>query len=272
LYGKLSKYSFYQSKIHYLGHVISNEGIAMDPTKVEAIMEWHVPTNVTEVRSFMGLAGYYRQFIEGFSKVANPITELQKKNRKFVWTEKCAEAFWRLKELLTKTPILKVSDMDVDFLVCTDTSKEGLGGVLMQYGQVIAYISRKLRRHEENYEMHDLELLAIIYALKVWRHYLVGKKIELKTNHCGIQHIFTQSDLNARQRSWSELLSEYDFEITYIKETMNRVTYTLRRRPGIFSVLPLRTNLREKILTLQRDDDGYQEVEGFIGDNTMMVP
>jgi hypothetical protein len=174
LYGKLSKFSFYQSNIHYLGHAISSEGIVMDPTKVEAIMEWPAPKNVLEVRSFMGLARYYRQFIKRFLKIANPITELQKKNKKFVRTEKCAEAFRRLKELLTTTPILKVPDMDVDFLVCTDASKEGLGGVLMQDRRVIAYISRKLRRHEENYATHDLELLSIVYALKVWRHYLVG--------------------------------------------------------------------------------------------------
>ena len=102
---------------------------------------------------FLGLAGYYRRFIEGYSKIANPITELQKKNKKFVWMEKCAEAFRRLKELLTTVPILKVPDMDAYFLVCTDASKEGLGGVLMQDRRVIAYISRKLRRHEENYAM-----------------------------------------------------------------------------------------------------------------------
>jgi hypothetical protein len=99
---------------------------------------------------------------------------LQKKKKKFVWTKKCVEAFRRLKELLTMTPILKVPDVDADFWVCTDASKEGLGGVLMQEGRVIAYISRKLRRHEEKYTTHDLELLAIIYALKVWRHYLIG--------------------------------------------------------------------------------------------------
>jgi hypothetical protein len=103
LYGKLSKCSFYQSRIHYLGNFISGEGITMDPTKVEDIMEWPEPKNVPKVRSFMGLARYYRQFIEGFSKIANPITELQKKNKKFVWTEKCAEAFQRLKELLKTT-------------------------------------------------------------------------------------------------------------------------------------------------------------------------
>jgi hypothetical protein len=115
----------------------------------------------------MGLAGYYQQFVEGFSKIENLITELQKKNKKFVWTEKCAEAFRRLKELLKIELILKVLHMDVDFLVCTDASKEGLGGFLMQYGREIAYISRRLRRHEENYAIHDLELLAIVYALRV---------------------------------------------------------------------------------------------------------
>jgi hypothetical protein len=169
----------------------------MDPTKVKAIMEWTMLTNVPKVRSFMGLEGYYRQFIEVFSKIENPIRELHKKNKKFVWTEKCMEAFQRLKELLMSTPILKVPDMDTDFLVCTDASKEGLGRVLMQDGRVITYISRKLRMHEENYVTHDLELLAIVYALIFWRHYLIGWKFNLKKDHCGLKHISTQSDLNA---------------------------------------------------------------------------
>jgi hypothetical protein len=124
--------------------------------------------------------------------------------------------------------------MEADFLVCTDASKEVLGGVLMQDGQVIAYISRKLRRHEENYVMQDLDLLAIIYSLKVWRHYLFGQKFELKTDHCGLQHIFMQSNLNTRQRCWSEFYREYNFEITYIKGIVNRVADALSQRPHIF--------------------------------------
>jgi hypothetical protein len=200
LYGKLSKCSFYQSRIHYLGHVTFGEGITLDSAKVEAIMEWPALMNFMAVCSFMGLAGYYRWFVKGFSKIANLITELQNKKKKLVWTEKCAEAFQRLKDLLTIASILKVPDMDTKFLVCTDASKEGLGRILMQDRRVIAYISRKPRRHEENYVTHDLELLAIVYALKVWRHYLIGQKFELKTDHCGLQHIFTQGDLNAQQR------------------------------------------------------------------------
>jgi hypothetical protein len=167
---------FYQSKIHYIGHVISSEGIVIDPTKFKAIMEWDAVTNVLKVNSFMGLVGYYRWFIEGFSSIENLIMELQKKNKNFVWTEKCVESFWRLKEMLTTTPILKVPDMDTNFLVCIDASKEGLGGVLMQEGRVISYISRRLRSHEHNYSMHDFELLAIVYALRVWRHYLIRWK------------------------------------------------------------------------------------------------
>jgi hypothetical protein len=110
------------------------ECIVVDPVKVEVIMEWPTPMNMQEVYIFIGLAGYYRFFVEGFSKITNPITELQKKNKKFIWSEKCVEAFQKLKKLLTTTPILKVSDMDKDLLACTDASKEGLGGVLMQEG------------------------------------------------------------------------------------------------------------------------------------------
>ena len=130
-------------------------------------MEWPAPTIVHEIRSFMGMAGYYHRFVEGFSRVASPITELQRKNKKFIWTEKCEEAFQRLKVLLTVTPILKVPDMEQEFLVCTDASKQGLGCVLMQEGRVIAYASRKIITHEENYATHDLEMEAIVYALNI---------------------------------------------------------------------------------------------------------
>ena len=167
LYGKLSKCSFFEREIQYLGHTISGKGIAVDYSKVETIMTWPTPRNVKEVRSFMGLAGYYRRFVERFSQISNPITHLQKKGVKFEWTSECEKAFKELKHRLTTAPILRVPNMDKDFLVCTDASEEGLGAVLMQDEGVIAYASRKLKGHEINYATHDLELAAVVMALKL---------------------------------------------------------------------------------------------------------
>jgi hypothetical protein len=156
LYTNFDKCDFYQEKIQYLGHVISAEGLYIDPEKTKSIMEWLVPKDVADIKSFMGIIGYYRQFIEGFSKIAYPITSLQKKGTRFNWSEKCQDSFNKLKELLTTTPILKVADPDKDFTICVDASKEGIGGVLTQEGHIICFESQKLKEHECNYITHDL--------------------------------------------------------------------------------------------------------------------
>jgi hypothetical protein len=137
---------------------------------------------------------------------------------------------------------------------------------------VIAYISRKLIKNEENYVTYVLDLLSIMYSIRVWRHYLIGRKFELKTYHYGLQHIFMQSYLNVQQRLWPELLSEYDFEIPYIKGTMNRVADALSRRPHIFLVIHLQTDIHEMILTIQHDNDWYKEVKEFIRQDTILIP
>jgi uncharacterized protein YaiI (UPF0178 family) len=260
LYGKLSKCSFFQTKIHYLGHIIFGEGISVDPEKVKAIMEWPVPKNAHEVRSFMGLAGYYRRFVEGFSKIVKPITTLQCKGVRYEWTEECDSAFIDLKRLLTSAPILRVPDMEKDFMVCTNASKQGLGAMLMQDGGVIAYASRKLKKHEDLYVTHDLELAAVMLDLKLWRHYLVGRNFELKTDHQSLKHLFTQRDPNARQRQWSEFMSEYDFGISYIKGKENLVADALSRRPRIFSLVTLKVSLREHVLTQLLGNNWYLKV------------
>jgi hypothetical protein len=180
LYGKLLKCSFFQKEIHYLGHVIFGEGIFVDLEKVKAIMEWPVPKNAHEVRSFMGLVGYYHRFVEWFSKIVKPITTLHRKGVRYEWTKDCDIAFIELKRLLTSAPILRVSDMEKDFTVHTNASKQGLGAMLMQDGGVIAYVSRKSKQHEELYATHDLELEAVMLAPKLWRQYLVGRNFELK--------------------------------------------------------------------------------------------
>ena len=164
MYAKFSKCEFFKDKIQYLSHVISKEGILVDPDKIRAIMEWHVPKDVLYVRSFMGILGYYRKFIEEFSRIANPITSLHKKGKRFVRDLKCEEIFKKLKKLLITAPILKIVDPNKDFVVCTNSCNEGLGGVLMQEGHVITYESRKLKIHENNYATYDLELDVVIHT------------------------------------------------------------------------------------------------------------
>jgi hypothetical protein len=217
LYAKLRMCSFYQRQIHYLGHIISEEGIVVDSEKVEAIQEWPAPRNVVEVRSFMGLVGYYRRFIARFSKIAHSITSLQRKEKKFQWTEECESSFQQLKQLLTSAPILKIADPNKDYVVCIDACKEGLGGVLIQEEFVVCYESRKLKEHEKNYATHYLELEAIVHALRKWRHYLMGKRFKLRTDHNGLKYLFDQPTLNARQIRWLEFMCEYDFAIKHIK-------------------------------------------------------
>jgi hypothetical protein len=138
----------------------------------------------------MGFASYYRRFIVGFSQIAHPITSFQKKGTKFEWTLKCENNFNLLKELLISAPVLKIANPNENFVVCTDACKEGLGGVLTQNGHVIRYESRKLKEHERNYATHDLELAAIIHVLRMWRHYLMGNKFELRIDHIHLKNIF----------------------------------------------------------------------------------
>jgi hypothetical protein len=174
LYAKLSKCYFYQNKIHYLGHIISEQAITVDPKKIEDIRGWTTPKSVLDVRYFMGLADYYRRFIVGFSNIYHPITSFQKKGTKFEWMLKCENNFNLLKELHTSAPILKIAIPNEIFEVCTDACKEVLGGFLTQNGYVVGYESKHLKEHERNYAMHGLELVAIIHALRMWRYYLMG--------------------------------------------------------------------------------------------------
>ncbi|GJR34438.1 putative reverse transcriptase domain-containing protein [Tanacetum coccineum] len=181
-----------------------------EKSRVESVKNWKTPESSTEIRSFLGLAGYYRRFIENFSKIAKPLTLLTQKNKTYVWGDEQDEAFRILKEKLCNAPVLALPDGPDDFVVYCDASKQGFGCVLMQKGKVIAYASRQLKTHEKNYTTHDLELGAVVFALKIWRHYLYGTKSVIYTDHKSLQYIFDQKDLNMRQRRWIELLSDYE--------------------------------------------------------------
>ena len=230
LYAKFSKCEFWLKKVPFLGHILSEEGITVDPSKVQEVMDWKAPTSVSEVRSFLGLAGYYRRFIPNFSKIAKPMTSLLQKDHKFVWKEGCELAFRTLRKLLTTAPVLAQPNIEKPFDVFCDASKSGLGCVLMQDGRVIAYASRQLRKHEVNYPTHDLELAAVVHALKIWRHYLLGNKCHIYTDHKSLKYIFTQTDLNLRQRRWLELIKDYDLEVHYHPGKANDVADALRRK------------------------------------------
>jgi hypothetical protein len=168
LYAKFSKCDFWLREIKFLGHTISQYGIAVDPEKVQEVMDWKPPTTVRQIQSFLGLAGYYRRFIPDFSRIAKPMTELLKKGVKFDWGQKCEDAFHTLRRHLTTSPVLAQPDNTKSFDVYCDASGTGLGCVLMQDNQVIAYASRALRLNEQNYPTHDLELAAVVHALKIW--------------------------------------------------------------------------------------------------------
>ena len=176
--------------------MVSKEGIGVDSTKIEAIQNWHRPTSVTEIRSFLGLAGYYRRFVENFSRLAAPLTRLTQKNVKFQWSDACEKSFQELKQRLITAPILALPAGSGGYTVYCDASRVGLGCVLMQRGKVIAYASRQLRPYEQNYPTHDLEMAAIIFALKIWRHYLYGEKFEIFTYHKSLKYIQSQKELN----------------------------------------------------------------------------
>ncbi|WVZ70514.1 hypothetical protein U9M48_019175 [Paspalum notatum var. saurae] len=213
LYAKLSKCEFWLDQVPFLGHIVSKGGIMVDPSKISSVMDWKGLEVVKEVRGFLGLAGYYRRFIESFSRIAKPMTSLLEKSVPFIWTKERQAAFDELKKRLTIAPVLTLPDLTKSFTVYCDVSKEGLGCVLMQEGKVIAYASRQLRKHEVNYPTHDLELAAVVHALKIWRHYLFGNRCEIYTDHKSLKYIFTQNELNMRPEKMARKTDEKIQEI-----------------------------------------------------------
>src|SRR4051812_26963027 len=230
LYAKYSKYEFWLSEVKFLGHVVSGEGISVDPSKIEAVTKWERPKTVFDIRSFLGLAGYYRRFVKDFSKLANPMTKLTRKGARFEWSEECEQAFKELKERLTTAPVLIIPEQGRGYTIYCDASGYGLGSVLMQGQGVVAFGSRQLKNHEKNYPTHDLELASVVFALKIWRHYLYGERFDVFSDHKSLAHIFTQRDLNMRQRRWLEYLADYDFSLQYHPGKANVAADALSRK------------------------------------------
>jgi hypothetical protein len=268
LYAKFSKCEFWLDRVQFLGHVLTPEGVSVDPSKVQDVLSWKSPTSVHQIRQFLGLAGYYRRFILDFSKIAHPMTKLLQKDAKFVWSPACEEAFQALKKFLTSAPVLAQPDIEKPFDVYCDASRIGFGCVLMQDGRVIAYASRQLKKHEVNYPTHDLELAAVVHTLKIWRHYLLGNKVHIFMDHKSLRYIFTQPELNLRQRRWFELIKDYNLEVYYHPRKANVVADALSRRSqvpdeeplplshsAVLAHIALVSELLEQIIAEQRYDD-----------------
>ncbi|GKE58690.1 putative reverse transcriptase domain-containing protein, partial [Tanacetum coccineum] len=224
LYAKFSKCDFWINIVQFLGHLIDSQGIHVDPAKIEAI--------------------------------AKSLTKLTQKNRKYIWGKDQETAFQLLKQKLCEAPILALPEGNDDFVVYCDATLQGLGAVLMQREKVIAYASRQLKPHEENYTTHDFELEAVVFALKIWRHYLYGTKCTVFTDHKSLQHIFDQKELNMRQRHWLELLADYDCEIRYHLGKENIMADALSRiKPlrGRSLVMNIHPKLPSQILEAQTE-------------------
>ena len=219
-------------EVKYLGHIFSEKGMEPDPQKISAVHDWPAPVDVSSLRSFLGLASYYRRYIYQFSEVAAPLHQLTNKATPFVWNEACQSAFVQLKEKLTQAPVLTYPCFDPSasqFSLQTDASATGIGAVLEQGRHVVAYASRTLSPAEKNYSVIQRECLAIIFGLKQFRHYLLGRKFSLLTDHAPLQWLSSQK-MEGLLARWALAAQEYDFAITYRKGSENSNADALSRQ------------------------------------------
>ena len=232
LYISLKKCDFEKSELKFLGHLVGKDGIKVDPAKTEVIKHWPVPTSISAVRSFCGLANYFRKFLQGYSSMVAPLTNLTRTDVKFDWTAECQEAFEMVKHSLTNAPVLAMPDYTEPFeleVIC-DASIKGIGAVLLQHGKPIAFESKKLTQTETNWMTGDQELWAVVHALKTWRCYLEGIPFKVITDHNPNTHLQTVSSLSRRQARWAEYLQRFQFTWEYRPGRTN-VADPLSRHP-----------------------------------------
>uniref|UniRef100_A0A2N9IM79 RNA-directed DNA polymerase n=1 Tax=Fagus sylvatica TaxID=28930 RepID=A0A2N9IM79_FAGSY len=259
LFANLKKCTFYTDKLVFLGFVVSAQGIQVDEEKVRAIQDWPSPTSVGNVRSFHGLASFYRRFVKDFSSLAAPLTEVIKKNVGFRWGEEQEKAFQLIKEKLTNAPLLSLPNFSKTFEIECDASGVGIGAVLMQEGRPIAYFSEKLSGAALNYPTYDKELYALVRALETWQHYLWPKEFVIHTDHESLKHLKGQHKLNKRHARWVEFIETFPYVIRYKQGKENVVADALSRRYALLSTLDAKLLGFEHIKELYAEDHEFCE-------------
>ncbi|KAK2421547.1 hypothetical protein QL285_032165 [Trifolium repens] len=222
------KCSFGCSQVDYLGHIISAAGVSVDPGKVKCILEWPEPKNVKGVRGFLGLTGYYRKFVKDYGKIARPLTDLTKKDN-FMWGENAREAFQKLKTVMTTSPVLALPNFEMTFEVECDAAGRGIGAVLMQNRQPIAYFSKALSENNLAKSVYEKELMALVLSIQHWRHYLLGKEFVVYTDHKSLKHFLQQRISSPDQQCWLAKLLGYRFEVKYKPGLDNKAADALSR-------------------------------------------
>jgi hypothetical protein len=235
LYAKLTKCSFFKEELQYLGHIVGRGGLKVDPKKISVVHDWPVPVNVHDVRRFLGLANYFRKFIQGYSRLASPLTELTGSNTPWTWTGQQQAAFEGIKHALTRAPVLALPDPSKQYKVICDAIDFGVGAVLTQDGRAIAFFSRKLNAAKRNYHTTEKELPAGMYALKEWRCYLLGTKFTVVTDHKANSFLQEQTFLSHRRARWAEFLQIFDIMWLWEPGRTN-VADPLSRSPALLVV------------------------------------
>ncbi|KAJ0601569.1 putative nucleotidyltransferase, Ribonuclease H [Helianthus annuus] len=262
LFAKMSKCFFGGNSVEYLGHIITKEGVATNPKKIEAIKQWLVPSTIKQLRGFLGLSSYYRRFIRSYGILAKPLTSLLRKDN-FKWNEEATAAFERLKEALCTPPVLALPDFSKTFVLETDASGLGIGAVLMQEGHPLAFISKALSPRQQVYSVYEKELLAILFAAKYWHHYLITSHFIIKTDQKSLKYLMEQKLTTPLQHVWLSKLMGFDYEIVYKKGVENKVADALSRVQGptlsAISVSHLHPSLMDKIKMSWQQDPVVQQ-------------
>ena len=265
-YAKHSKCDFFQKSIVYLGHLITENGVEIEPSRIEKVKLWPIPRNIRELRSFLGFVGFLRKSIRNYSKLTTPLTDLLKGHpRKSVkpisWNEQLDKSFETLKEHVCQAPTLLLPDPSKPFSIETDASDYAIGAVLYQGGHPIAFESKKLDAAQSRYSVQEKELFAVIHALKTWRHYLYGNKFVVTTDHQSLKYFCDQPDLVGRKGRWADLMQDFDFSIRYRKGSMNTVADALSRikEVNMLSFTEIKSDLLDHLRGKYLDDSYFSK-------------